>query len=102
MAYRQGSPPSAHLLAGAALTGAARGGVFEIGLAERQSVDDVCARLTQMLPEADVLAVVESPGGALADVLTASRWRIDLELPLATVAAAVEAFWPSSTSRCSG
>ena len=40
----------------------------------------------------DVVAVAESPGGALADLLTASRWRIDSGADPAALAEAVPAF----------
>ena len=53
----------------------------------------VAAALEEALPEGlDVLAVVESPGGALADLLRASLWRIELGCPVERAAAAVQTF----------
>ena len=39
-----------------------------------------------------LVAVAESPGGALADLLTASRWRIDADADPAALAEVVTAF----------
>ena len=52
------------------------------------------AALDEALPDGlDVLEVVESPGGSLADRLEASRWRLDVSpTPARTAAAAVAAF----------
>src|SRR6478736_3789560 len=43
-------------------------------------------------PGLDVLAVVESPGGSLADRLQASRWRVEVDVPRPDAERAVEAF----------
>jgi hypothetical protein len=43
-------------------------------------------------PGLDVLEVVESSGGSLADLLEASRWRIDLAVDRAVAEAAVARF----------
>ena len=49
--------------------------------------------LDEALPDGlDVIEVVESPGGSLADRLEASRWRIDLDGSREVVEAAVDAF----------
>ena len=51
------------------------------------------ALLDESLPEGlDVIEVVESPGGSLADRLEASRWRIDIDGAPAVVEAAVATF----------
>ena len=49
--------------------------------------------LDAVMPDGlDVVAVAESPGGALADLLTASRWRIDTAADPAALADAVRTF----------
>jgi radical SAM-linked protein len=67
---------------------------LEIGLAERRDPEAIRAALDAALPPGlDVLEVVESTGGALADRLEASIWRITLDaVPEAELAAAVEKF----------
>jgi radical SAM-linked protein len=95
MAYSSGFNPHPRIsYAGAAPTGSASEAEFlEIGLAERVDTEAVHAALDESLPDGlDVLAVVESPGGALADLLTASRWRIDTAADPAALADAVTAF----------
>jgi len=52
---------------------------LEIGLAQVVDPATVHAGLAEALPDGlDVLRVVESPGGSLADLLIASRWTIAL------------------------
>ena len=81
MAYSSGFHPHPRIsYAGAAPTGAASEAEYvEIGLAQVVDPADVAAALVQALPDGlDVVTVIESPGGALADRLTASRWVIEL------------------------
>ncbi|WP_313408264.1 TIGR03936 family radical SAM-associated protein [Aeromicrobium sp.] len=74
--------------ANASPTGAASEAEFlEIGLTRPMEPGDVQAALDEALPQGlDVVDVVVSPGGALADRLQASRWLI--ELPEVSVEAA--------------
>jgi len=74
MAYSSGFNPHPRIsYAGASPTGAASEAEYlEIGL--------------------DVVEVVESPGGGVADRLEASHWVIDLERPVAECTVAVSAF----------
>jgi radical SAM-linked protein len=100
MAYSSGFNPHPRIsYAGAAPTGAASEAEYlEIALAEVVDPATVRAQLEEALPDGlDVVEVVESPGGALADRLQGSRWLIDLELEPATVAAAVDAFLATDT-----
>jgi radical SAM-linked protein len=79
IAYSSGFSPHPRIsYAGAAPTGAASEAEYlEIGLAAVCDPDQVRAALDEALPPGlDVLEVVESPGGALADLLQGSRWRI--------------------------
>lgn len=95
MAYSSGFNPHPRIsYAGAAPTGSASEAEYlEIGLAERVAPDAVLAALGEALPDGlDVVSVVESPGGALADLLTASRWRIDTGADPAALADAVTGF----------
>ena len=95
MAYSSGFNPHPRIsYAGAAPTGSASEAEFlEIGLAQVVDPADILAALAQALPDGlDVVEVVESPGGALADQLEASRWQIELAVPLAETAAAVVTF----------
>ena len=95
MAYSSGFNPHPRIsYAGAAPTGSASEAEYlEIGLAEAVDPDLVRAQLEEALPDGlDVLEVVESPGGSLADRLEASHWLLDVDAPLATAAAAVAAF----------
>jgi radical SAM-linked protein len=78
MAYSSGFNPHPRIsYAGASPTGAASEAEYlEIGLASRTEPADVLAALDEALPVGlDVLEVVESPGGSLADLLEASVWR---------------------------
>ena len=95
MAYSSGFNPHPRIsYAGAAPTGSASEAEYlEIGLAEAVDPDLVRAQLEDALPDGlDVLEVVESPGGSLADRLEASHWLLDVDAPLATAGAAVAAF----------
>jgi radical SAM-linked protein len=95
MAYSSGFNPHPRIsYAGAAPTGSASEAEYlEIALAQVLVPAEVHTLLDEALPEGlDVLAVVESPGGSLADRLEASRWRIDLDGTQEVVEAAVAAF----------
>ena len=81
MAYSSGFNPHPRMsYAGAAPTGSASEAEYlEIALAEVLVPAEVHALLDEALPAGlDILEVVESPGGSLADRLEASRWRIDV------------------------
>ncbi len=96
MAYSSGFHPHPRIsYAGAAPTGAASEAEYlEIGLSERSDPGDVRGVLDAALPPGlDVLDVVESPGGSLADLLEASTWRTSVPgLAPEAAAAAVVAF----------
>jgi radical SAM-linked protein len=95
MAYSSGFNPHPRIsYAGAAPTGSASEAEYlEIALAQVVDPADVQAQLDEALPDGlDVLEVVESPGGSLADLLQASHWRIDAAASVADATAAVEAF----------
>jgi radical SAM-linked protein len=95
MAYSSGFNPHPRIsYAGAAPTGAASEAEYlEIGLATRTDPDDVRRELDAVMPDGlDVVAVAESPGGALADLLTASHWRIDTQADPTALAEAVPVF----------
>lgn len=95
MAYSSGFNPHPRIsYAGAAPTGSASEAEYlEIALARVVDADAVHAELEAALPSGlDVLEVVESPGGSLADRLEASRWSLDVEAAPDVAAAAVEAF----------
>jgi len=79
MAYSSGFNPHPRIsYAGASPTGAASEAEFlEIGLAEVKDPAAVAAALDSSLPDGlDVLEVVVSAGGSLADRLEASEWEI--------------------------
>ncbi|MGZ4429897.1 MAG: TIGR03936 family radical SAM-associated protein [Nocardioidaceae bacterium] len=79
MAYSSGFNPHPRIsYAGASPTGAASEAEYlEIGLAQECRPTDVQAALDEALPDGlDVLEVVVSAGGSLADRLEASSWRI--------------------------
>lgn len=81
MAYSSGFNPRPRIsYAGASPTGAASESEYlEIALAERVDPHTVQVALDGSLPEGlDVIEVVESAGGSLADQLEASRWEIEL------------------------
>jgi radical SAM-linked protein len=95
MAYSSGFNPHPRIsYAGAAPTGSASEAEFlEIALAEVVDPAVIHAALAEALPDGlDIVEVVESPGGGLADLLEASRWQVDFELPLEAARTAVEAF----------
>jgi radical SAM-linked protein len=95
MAYSSGFNPHPRIsYAGAAPTGSASEAEYlEIGLAEVVDPDVVRARLEEALPDGlDVLEVVESTGGSLADRLEASRWLLDVDAAPEAARAAVSAF----------
>jgi len=100
MAYSSGFNPHPRIsYAGASPTGAASEAEYlEIGLAETVDPARIAADLDDALPEGlDVLEVVAALPGGLADRLEASRWQIDLPLPVDTVTAAVETFLARET-----
>lgn len=81
MAYSAGFSPHPKISwAGAAPTGTASEAEFvELGLAETVDPERLRRDLDAALPpDLDVLEVVEAAGGALADHLEASVWRIEL------------------------
>lgn len=95
MAYSSGFNPHPRIsYAGAAPTGSASEAEYlELALAEVVEPADVHALLDEALPTGlDVLEVVESPGGSLADLLEGSRWRIDVAADREVATAAVERF----------
>src|SRR5918992_3497102 len=95
MAYSSGFHPHPRIsYAGASPTGAASEAEYlEIGLAQRVDPDSVRDALARSLPDGlDVVEVAESPGGALADLLTASRWTLEVPAEAAVLRSAVAAF----------
>ena len=95
MAYSSGFNPHPRIsYAGAAPTGSASEAEYlEIALAEVVSPDSVRAALEEALPDGlDILEVVESPGGSLADRLEASRWNLEVTTPVDQVEPAVASF----------
>lgn len=82
MAYSSGFSPHPRIsYANASPTGAASEAEYlEIGLAERCDPVKVREALDAALPPGlDIVEVVPSPPGALADLLTGSRWLVELE-----------------------
>ena len=95
MAYSSGFNPHPRIsYAGASPTGAASEAEYlELALAEVLVPAEVHELLDASLPPGlDVLAVVESPGGSLADRLQASRWRVEVDVARPDAERAVEAF----------
>lgn len=94
MAYSSGFNPHPRIsYAGAAPTGSASEAEYlEIGLAQRVDLVEIAAALESSLPTGlDVVEVVESAGGSLAELLEASVWRLSLaETTAATAGEAVE------------
>lgn len=81
MAYSSGFSPHPRIsYANASPTGAASEAEYvEIGLAARCDPEQVRAALDDALPPGlDVVAAQVAPGDTLADLLTCSRWRIDV------------------------
>jgi radical SAM-linked protein len=81
MAYSSGFNPHPRIsYAGASPTGAASEAEYlEIGLSERVDPDVVRRDLDESLPDGlDLLDVVPSAGGSLADLLEASVWQITM------------------------
>ena len=95
MAYSSGFNPHPRIsYAGAAPTGSASEAEYlEIGLAEVVDLTVLRQQLEEALPDGlDVVEIVESPGGALADRLQASHWLIDVTAPGPVAVEAVERF----------
>ena len=95
MAYSSGFNPHPRIsYAGAAPTGSASEAEYlEIALAAVVDPAEIRGLLEEALPDGlDILEVVESQGGSLADLLEVSRWRLDTTAEPAALAAAVEAF----------
>jgi radical SAM-linked protein len=95
MAYSSGFNPHPRIsYAGAAPTGAASEAEYlELALAEIVDPATVGAMLAEALPDGlDIVEVVESPGGSLADQLQVSRWRLLVAGEVSEVTSAVEAF----------
>jgi radical SAM-linked protein len=81
MAYSSGFSPHPRIsYANASPTGAASEAEYlEIGLAQQCDPDRVKDALDAALPPGlDVLEVVAAPTGALADLLTGSRWKVQV------------------------
>src|SRR4051812_2188777 len=100
MAYSSGFNPHPRIsYAGAAPTGSASEAEYlEIGLAEVLDPAAVHAPLAESLPDGlDVVEVVESPGGSLADLLEASHWVLDIDAAPAAAESAVAAFLATET-----
>ncbi|HKY74608.1 MAG TPA: TIGR03936 family radical SAM-associated protein [Acidimicrobiia bacterium] len=96
MAYSSGFNPHPRIsYANAAPTGSASEAEYaEIGVSEAVDPGEVLTRLDDALPPGlDVLEVVPSAGGALADRLEASQWLITLpDVRLGDAATALERF----------
>ena len=95
MAYSSGFNPHPRIsYAGASPTGAASEAEYvEIGLAEVVDPAAIQTLLEEALPDGlDVLEVVESAGGSLADLLTGSHWLIDVAADPGACVAAVATF----------
>lgn len=95
VAYSSGYSPHPRIsYAGASPTGAASEAEYlEIGLASSVEPAELQRRLDEVMPVGlDVVDVVEATGAALADLLQASRWMIELPLPATVVAPAVATF----------
>src|SRR5690242_11136928 len=91
MAYSSGFNPHPRIsYAGAAPTGSASEAEYlEIALAEEVTPGWIEEQLRGTMPGGlDILEVVVSPGGSLAERLTGSRWRLETDAePLALSAA---------------
>jgi radical SAM-linked protein len=101
MAYSQGFSPHPRISwLGAAPTGAASEAEY-VEIAVVREVDPVALRTaldSALPPDLDVLEVVVSRGGSLAERIDGSRWRIELPgVPLGRVRDAVDALLASSS-----
>jgi radical SAM-linked protein len=95
MAYSSGFNPHPRIsYAGAAPTGSASEAEYlEIGLAQVVDLADIRVALEESLPDGlDVVAIAESPGGSLSDLLEASHWVLDVSSEPEATAAAVTLF----------
>jgi len=98
MAYSSGFNPHPRIsYAGASPTGAASEAEYlELALAEVVEPADVAARLEEALPPGldviEVVTVEPGSGRSLADLLTASRWTVDLPGGVEAVGRAVSTF----------
>jgi radical SAM-linked protein len=95
MAYSSGFNPHPRIsYAGAAPTGSASEAEYlEIALAQVVDPAALQTQLEEALPDGlDVMQVVESAGGSLADLLEGSRWRITTSAEADVLAAAVADF----------
>ena len=95
MAYSSGFNPHPRIsYAGAAPTGSASEAEYlEIALAEEVTPAWIEEQLRGTMPEGlDILEVVTSPGGSLADRLTGSRWRIETDAAADAVSESVQRF----------
>lgn len=95
MAYSSGFNPHPRIsYAGAAPTGSASEAEYlELALAEVVDPAAVHAALDEALPDGlDVVEVVDSPGGSLADLLQASLWNLALPAPVDVVRGPVREF----------
>lgn len=100
MAYSSGFNPHPRIsYAGASPTGAASEAEYvEIGLAQVVDPAAIHAQLEEALPDGlDVLEVVESAGGSLADLMQGSHWLIDLAAEPDACATAVATFLATET-----
>jgi radical SAM-linked protein len=81
MAYSAGFSPHPKIsYVGAAPTGVASEGEYlELGLAKRVDVEELRIALDDALPDGlDVVEIVESGPGSLANLMEASHWRVEL------------------------
>jgi len=101
MAYSSGFNPHPRIsYAGAAPTGSASEAEYlEIALAQVVEPATVHTALAESLPTGlDVVAVVNAPGGALADRLQASHWHVDIDSDVEQASQAVERFLALTSS----
>ena len=101
MAYSSGFNPHPRIsYAGASPTGAASEAEYlELALAREVDPVEIVEALGEALPSGlDVLEAAVSPGGSLADRLTASRWRVTLaDVPPDSAKSAVARFLGTET-----